>query len=70
MKDNPVISRIRDARHSISQRFDHDPKKLVAHYMELQEKYQGRLISGVDSVGKSGVVAESKEEYGAEHHEE
>lgn len=69
MKDNAVISRIRDARHRISQRFDHDPRKLVAHYMELQEKYRDRLVSEVGSAGKSAAVAESKEEYGAEQGE-
>lgn len=42
-KDDPVIKRIRDARHEISAKFDHDPEKLVAHYVELQKKYADRL---------------------------
>ena len=42
-KDDPVIKRIRDVRHEISAQFEHDPGKLVAHYIELQKKYAGRL---------------------------
>lgn len=47
MKQNqsdPVIDEIRKVRHRISARFDHDPERLVAYYMELQKKYRGRLI--------------------------
>lgn len=42
-KDDPTIARIRATRHRISQQFDHDPQRLVAHYIELQEKYRHRL---------------------------
>lgn len=41
---DPVIDEIREVRHRISARFDHDPKRLVAHYMEYQKQYQDRLI--------------------------
>ncbi len=41
---DPVIDEIREVRHRISARFDHDPSKLVAYYMELQKRYQDRLI--------------------------
>ena len=41
---DPVIDEIREARHRISARFDHDPSRLVAYYMELQKRYQDRLI--------------------------
>lgn len=43
--EDPVIDRVRAARHRISARFGHDPAKLVAHYMELQEHYRERLVS-------------------------
>jgi hypothetical protein len=43
-ESDPVIDEIREVRHRISERFDHDPSKLVAHYMELQEHYKDRLI--------------------------
>lgn len=42
--NDPVIDEIREIRHRISARFDHDPAQLVAHYMEQQKKYQDRLI--------------------------
>ena len=42
-KDDPVIKRIRDARHKISAKFGHDPEKLVDHYIELQKQYADRL---------------------------
>jgi hypothetical protein len=41
---DPVIDEIRETRHRISARFDHDPSRLVAYYMELQKRYQDRLI--------------------------
>jgi len=41
---DPVIDEVREVRHRISARFDHDPSKLVAYYMELQEQYKDRLI--------------------------
>ena len=44
IKSDPVIDEVREVRHRISARFDHDPAKLVAYYMELQKQYQDRLI--------------------------
>lgn len=51
-ESDPVIDEIREVRHRISERFDHDPSKLVAHYMELQEQYKDRLI-GAEHAGAS-----------------
>jgi hypothetical protein len=45
MKDDPTIKRIREARHKISERFNHDPKKLVAYYIERQKEHSDRLLS-------------------------
>ena len=45
IKDNPLIERIRDVRHQISEEYQHDPKQLVEHYMELEKKHQGRFIN-------------------------
>jgi hypothetical protein len=39
------VDRIRRTRREISARFDHDPVKLVEHYMELQKEHASRLIS-------------------------
>ena len=44
IESDPVIDEIREVRHRISARFDHDPARLVAYYMELQKQYQDRLI--------------------------
>jgi hypothetical protein len=42
--NDPVIDEIREVRHRISARFDHDPAQLVAFYIEMQKQYQNRLI--------------------------
>lgn len=44
MKSDPVIDRVRKARHEISARFDHDPEKLTAYYIERQKRHEDRLI--------------------------
>jgi hypothetical protein len=43
------IERIRRARHEISAKCDHDPRKLVEHYIELQKQHADRLISRAPS---------------------
>jgi hypothetical protein len=43
-RSDPVIDEIREVRHRISARFDHDPARLVAYYAELQERHRDRLI--------------------------
>ncbi|MCX6027943.1 MAG: hypothetical protein NT169_01410 [Chloroflexi bacterium] len=50
-KDDPAIAEIREVRHRISERFGHDPQRIVAYYIELQKKYQHRLL--VDSESKT-----------------
>jgi hypothetical protein len=49
---DPVIDEIREVRHQISARFGHDPKQLVAHYMNLQEEHKERLLRSPQSPGK------------------
>ncbi|MFV2068963.1 MAG: hypothetical protein ACC645_18510 [Pirellulales bacterium] len=44
IQSDPVIDEIRDVRHRISERFDHDPARLVSYYMRVQERYRDRLI--------------------------
>jgi hypothetical protein len=41
---DPVNDEIREVRHRISEQFAHDPARLVAYYIELQERYRDRLI--------------------------
>ena len=45
MKDDPTIKAVRDARHRISATVGHDPRKLVEHYRQLQERHRERLVS-------------------------
>jgi hypothetical protein len=53
IETDPVIDEVREIRHRISARFDHDPAKLVAYYMELQKQYQQRLISTEEDLGEA-----------------
>lgn len=50
---DPVIDEIREVRHRISARVDHDPARLVAYYIELQKQYQHRLIETVTSADRT-----------------
>jgi hypothetical protein len=43
-QNDPVIDEIREVRHRISARFEHDPARLVAYYMDLQERHRDRLL--------------------------
>lgn len=44
------IAAIREARHQISERFDHDPYRLVAHLMDEQKKHSDRLVRAPEEV--------------------
>ena len=46
---DPVIDEIREVRHRISARFDHDPTQMVAFYMEMQKQYRDRLTETTQS---------------------
>ena len=44
MHEDPAIARVREVRQRISREFDNDPKKLVEHYMQLQERHKDRFL--------------------------
>lgn len=44
MMTDQTVERIRKVRHEISERFDHDTRKLIEYYIKYQEKYKDRLI--------------------------
>lgn len=45
--DDEEIARVREVRHRISERFGHDPYRLVAHYIERrQEREDGSPRAG------------------------
>lgn len=41
---DPTLDRIRRVRHEISEEVGHDPKRLVAHYLEYQKQFSDRLV--------------------------
>jgi hypothetical protein len=43
-ESDAVIDEVREVRHRISERFGHDPTRLVSYYMQLQERYRDRLV--------------------------
>ncbi len=45
MTDDPILSQIRKTRHRISEKCDHDPKKLVEYYIKLQKMDQESLTA-------------------------
>ncbi len=53
-QNDPVIDEVREVRHLISERFGHDPAKLVAYYMELQKKFRNRLLNTAKPAESSG----------------
>jgi hypothetical protein len=40
--NDSTIEEIREIRHQISQKNDHDPYKLINYYLELQKEYQNQ----------------------------
>ena len=58
MKKDPAIEAVRKARREISRELGDDPARLVAHYMELQARFQGRVIHGPEGGGSGEEVAE------------
>ena len=40
MKPDPAIDEIRATRRKISAQFGHDPRRLMAHYMELEKQLE------------------------------
>jgi hypothetical protein len=49
------IAAIREVRHRLSERFGHDPYRLVSYLMELQKEHPEKLIPApeVETVGKA-----------------
>jgi hypothetical protein len=43
-KQDVVIARIREVRHRISEQYGHDPQRIIAYYLELQQQFTERLL--------------------------
>ncbi len=50
---DPVISEVREIRHRISERFGHDPRRLVAHYLQKQRE---RDLPGLAKLAEEDAV--------------
>ena len=46
--NDAVLTAIRKARHEISKDQEHDPRRVVAYYLERQKQYSDRLIGSPD----------------------
>lgn len=44
MKKDQAIEEIRNVRHKISKKFNHDTKSILKHYKELESKYANRIL--------------------------
>lgn len=40
-----TLERVHNARHQISEKFNHEPEKLIGYYMELQKNYKNRFAN-------------------------
>ncbi len=45
MNSEPLLDEIRRVRHEISSEVDHDPRKIVAYYANLQHSVIGRIVN-------------------------
>jgi hypothetical protein len=57
IRNDPPIDEIREVRRRISARFDHDPARLVAYYIKLQEQYRDRLIDTTKTTEETNQTA-------------
>lgn len=53
MQEDQAIAEIREVRRQISEECDHDPRKLITYYKELQLQHKERLLR---PEGKAGVA--------------
>jgi len=44
MQEDQAIAEIREVRRRISEECDHDPRKLIGYYKELQLRHKERLL--------------------------
>ena len=57
LEADPVISEVRETRHRISERFGHDPRRLVAHYIQKQQQRGQTVVGGLAAETPSGLTS-------------
>jgi hypothetical protein len=45
MKDNPIVAAVRKTRKQISAKYGNDLKKLVAHYQQMERRFEGKIYT-------------------------
>ena len=50
MKLDPVVERVRAARHRISAEHGHDTRRLIRHCKELEKEYADRIATAAPRV--------------------
>jgi hypothetical protein len=53
MKTDPAIDEIRETRRKISAEFGHDPRRLMAHYVEYEKQLDGKYRFAEEPVGET-----------------
>ena len=49
-KHDDGLEWLRDIRRKLAAKFDHDPKKVAAHYQKMQQRYAHRLYRRGEAV--------------------
>lgn len=44
-----TLARVHNARHQISEEFNHEPEKLIRYYIELQKNYKNRFSDSMEN---------------------
>jgi|APCry1669188910_1035180.scaffolds.fasta_scaffold165750_2 hypothetical protein len=44
-----TLARVHNARHQISEKFNHEPEKLIRYYIELQKNYKIRFADSKEN---------------------
>ena len=44
MTDEPILDEIRRTRHAISEKINHDPRRIVAYYADLQQQHKDKIV--------------------------
>jgi hypothetical protein len=53
METESALARVRKARHEISEELGHDPRKLIEHYINLQQQHRDRLVISPETPQKA-----------------
>lgn len=53
MQTDPVIKRVCEIRHKISENFEHNPKKYIEYLKKEEKKYKNRIVKETTIVKKN-----------------